>query len=197
MDRQAIMGSVPVFYAATEGHTKLIAEQIASTFRGQGLDSEACALSEDMPTLNWPDVRDVVLGASLHGGSHQKTAVEFARHEASHLAVRPSAFFSVSLSAGSRKPAEVEVTRALAAASVKAAGWRPSRVACFAGKLAYSQYGLFKRQIMRFIAWREGAPPDTRRDYEFTDWAAVRRFALDVAAAVHELERLAEMRAAV
>lgn len=49
IERQAIMGSVPVFYATTEGHTRLIAEQIASTFREQGLDSEACALSEDMP----------------------------------------------------------------------------------------------------------------------------------------------------
>lgn len=190
------MGSVPVFYATTEGHTRLIAEQIASTLREQGLDSEARVLSEDKAAVNWPDVRGVVLGASLHGGSHQKTAVDFARHEARHLAVRPSAFFSVSLSAGSRKPAEVEAARALAAAFVTAAGWQPRRVACFAGKLAYSQYGLFKRQIMRFIAWREGAPTDTRRDYEFTDWAAVRRFALDVAADVHERGRSAEMRAA-
>ena len=37
------------------------------------------------------------------------------------------------------------------------------------------------RQIMRFIAWREGAPTDTSRDYEFTDWNMVRQFALDVA----------------
>ena len=37
---------------------------------------------------------------------------------------------------------------------------------------------------MRFIAWREGAPTDVRRDYEFTDWNAVRRFALGVAADV-------------
>ena len=49
---------------------------------------------------------------------------------------------------------------------------------------------------MRLIAWREGAPTDTRRDYEFTDWAAVRRFALDVAGDVQEQARLAEMRAA-
>jgi menaquinone-dependent protoporphyrinogen oxidase len=112
------------------------------------------------------------------------------------LAVRPSAFFSVSLSAGSRKPAEVEAARALAAAFVKAQGWQPRRVACFARKLAYSQYGPFKRQIMRFIAWREGAPTDTRRDYEFTDWAAVQRFALDVAADVHEQGRSPAVRAA-
>jgi menaquinone-dependent protoporphyrinogen oxidase len=185
------MGSVPVFYATTEGHTRLIAEQIASTLREQGLDSDARALAEDMPPVNWLDVRGVVLGASLHGGSHQKAAADFARYEARHLAARPSAFYSVSLSAGSRDPAEVDAARALATAFANAAGWTPDHVACFAGTLAYSQYGFFKRQILRFIAWREGAPTDTRRDYEFTDWAAVRRFALDVAADVHEQRRVA------
>jgi menaquinone-dependent protoporphyrinogen oxidase len=66
----------------------------------------------------------------------------------------------------------------------------PQRVRCFAGKLAYSQYGFLTRQAMRFIAWREGAPTDTQRDYEFTDWAAVRQFALDFAADVRSLEHL-------
>jgi menaquinone-dependent protoporphyrinogen oxidase len=178
------MASVPVFYASTEGHTRRIAEQIASTLREQGLDSEARGLAEDMPPVDWVNVRGVVLGASIHAGSHQKVAADFARHEARHLAVRPSAFFSVSLSAGSRKPAEVDAARALASGFVKAAGWEPRRIACFAGKLAYTQYGFFIRQMMRFIAWREGAPTDTSRDYEFTDWVAVRRFALDVAADV-------------
>ena len=48
---------------------------------------------------------------------------------------------------------------------------------------------------MRFIAWREGAPTDTRRDYEFTDWAAVRQFALDFAADTLGIERLENRRA--
>ena len=39
-------------------------------------------------------------------------------------------------------------------------------------------HGFIKRVVMRFIAWREGAPTDARRDYEFTDWKAVRQFAL-------------------
>jgi menaquinone-dependent protoporphyrinogen IX oxidase len=50
---------------------------------------------------------------------------------------------------------------------------------------------------MRFIAWREGAPTDPRRDYEFTDWAAVRRFALDVAEDVQRCRRPEQIRPAV
>ena len=136
------------------------------------------------------DVRAVVIGASIHVGRHQKAAVDFARHEAPHLNARPSAFFSVSLSAGSRNAAEVDAARGLAQDFVRAAGWTPQRIRCFAGKLAYSQYGFLKRQALRFIAWREGAPTDTRRDYEFTDWTAVRQFALDFAADTLGIEQL-------
>ena len=162
--------TVPVFYATTEGHTRRIAEEIASALREQGMASEATDLAAASPPIDWLTVQGVVLGASIYAGRHQKVAETFAKAEARHLAVRPSAFFSVSLSAGSRNPAEVEAARALAKGFVKAAGWEPRRVECFAGKLAYSRYGFFKRQLMRFIAWREGAPTDVRRDYEFTDW---------------------------
>jgi hypothetical protein len=99
---RSIMGTVPVFYATTEGQTRLVAEQIASTLRQQGLVSEACEISTAMPPVDWLNVAGVVLGASIYAGRHQKTAVEFARNEARHLSARPSAFFSVSLSAGSR-----------------------------------------------------------------------------------------------
>jgi hypothetical protein len=74
---------------------------------------------------------------------------------------------------------------------------RARRVECFAGKLAYSRYGFFKRQLMRYIAWREGAPTDARRDYEFTDWTAVRRFALEVAADVFHSGQSAAVRRVV
>lgn len=178
---RSTMGTVPVFYATTEGQTRLIAEQIAAILRQEGFVSEAREISTAMRPVDWSRVAGVVVGASIHTGRHQQTAVEFVRNEVRHLSAHPSAFFSVSLSAGSRNPAEVDAARALARGFVTTAHWDPRRLACFAGKLAYSRYGFFKRQIMRFIAWREGAPTDTRRDYEFTEWTAVRRFALEVA----------------
>jgi menaquinone-dependent protoporphyrinogen oxidase len=190
------METVPVFYATTEGQTRRIAEQIASTLREQGLVSDARDVSDVVPPFDWANVAGVVLGAPIYAGRHQKAAVDFVRSEAPHLSVRPSAFFSVSLSAGSRNPAEVAAAHALAKGFVSAVGWQPLRLACFAGKLAYTRYGFVKRQIMRFIAWRESAPTDARRDYEFTDWTAVRRFALDVAEDVQRDRRPARIRSA-
>jgi menaquinone-dependent protoporphyrinogen oxidase len=60
---------------------------------------------------------------------------------------------------------------------------------CFAGKLAYTQYGVLTRWLMRRIAAREGGPTDTSRDHDLTDWVAVRDFALAVAADARRLER--------
>jgi len=174
------MCEVPVFYATSEGQTRRIADQIASTLRQQGLTSQVFDLSVPAAQPDWLAVRGVVVGGSIHGGRHQRALTEFVERQALHLGARPSAFFSVSLSAGSRNAVEVEAARALAIGFVRSVGWEPRHVACFAGKLAYTQYGFIKRLVMQFIAWREGAPTDARRDYEFTDWKAVRQFALDV-----------------
>lgn len=174
-------GIVPVFCATTEGQTRRIAAEIAATLRAQGFVSDVHCLSDSMPPVDWLNVRGVVVGASVHMGRHQKVALDFATREASHLSARPSAFFSVSLSAASKNPAEVDAARGLATNFLRQTRWQPNRVLSVAGKLAYSKYGFVTRQLLRLIAWREGAPTDTSRDYEFTDWNAVRQFALDVA----------------
>ena len=199
-ERQVVMlamGNVPVFCATTEGQTRRIAAEIAATLREQGFVSDVHCLSEPMPAVDWSNVRGVVVGASIHAGRHQKAAADFVRREAGHLSACPSAFFSVSLSAASRNPAEVDAARGLATHFVRQTGWEPTRVLSVAGKLAYSQYGFLIKQIMRFIAWREGAPTDTSRDYEFTDWNVVRQFALDVATDVFRRSSTAEIRPAV
>ena len=77
---------------------------------------------------------------------------------------------------------EVAVAGEIASRFLRATEWQAHRVACFPGKLAYTHYGLLKRWIMRRIAEREGGPTDTGRDHDLTDWAAVREFALNVAA---------------
>jgi menaquinone-dependent protoporphyrinogen oxidase len=175
------MNRLPVFYATSEGHTRRIAETIASVLREKGFESEPVSLSDSHASPDWSTIVGAVVGASLHAGRHQKSAENFVRREVRSLNDRPSAFFSVSLSAGSRNPTEVAAARDIAARFVRAAEWEPRRVACFPGKLAYTQYGFFSRWFMRRIAAREGGPTDTSRDHDLTDWTAVREFARNVA----------------
>jgi menaquinone-dependent protoporphyrinogen oxidase len=175
------MTRVPVFYATTEGQTKRIAEAIAASLRYEGLDSEALELSATTSPPDWARIAGAVVGASIHAGQHQREVGEFVKREAAQLGARPSAFFSVSLSAASRHPKEVDRAWGIATAFVRSMGWEPGRLACFAGRLAYTKYGFLKRWMMKWIAAREGAPTDTSRDHEFTDWASVREFARAVA----------------
>jgi menaquinone-dependent protoporphyrinogen oxidase len=49
-------------------------------------------------------------------------------------------------------------------------GWRPTHVAEVAGALMYSKYNMVIKFVMKLIARHEGAPVDTTRDYEFTNW---------------------------
>jgi menaquinone-dependent protoporphyrinogen oxidase len=176
---------VPVLYATTEGSTRRIAERIAATLRERGLSSAAFDFaSREAASMDWQQVEGVVLGASLYRGKYQPRAVEFARVHRDALNARPSAFFGVSLSAASRNPEEVEAARRLARGFAESAGWRPFRIESIAGTLAYTRYGFIIRFIMRWIARKEGAPTDTSRDHELTDWREVARFAQEVADAV-------------
>jgi menaquinone-dependent protoporphyrinogen oxidase len=184
---------VPVLYATTNGQTQRIAERIAATLRDRGLGSAAFDFaSPEAGSIDWKEVDGIVLGASLYRGKYQPRAVEFARAHREALNARPSAFFGVSLSAASRNPDEVEAALALVRGFAEKAGWKPTSIASFAGTLAYSRYGFIIRFIMRLIARKEGAPTDTSRDYELTNWAEVEGFANGMAEAVLEEAPTAE-----
>ena len=179
------MFDVPVFYASTEGQTRRIAERVADRLRGHGLASGIIDVSgPDAATLDWRHVRGAVVGASLHLGRHQASAVAFVKAHRAGLNGVPSAFFSVSMAAASRNSTEVDSARSIAATFLSATGWHPATMACFAGRLAYTQYGFVTRQLMKWIARKEGGATDVSRDWEYTDWDAVDRFADTVAAQV-------------
>jgi menaquinone-dependent protoporphyrinogen oxidase len=175
--------AVPVFYATSEGQTRRIAERLASSIRASGLESEAIDVSTpDATRVDWTAVRAAVLGASLHGGRHQRVARKFVDEHAAELNAHPSAFFSVSLSAASQHVKEVDAAQTLAENFPREHGWQPTIFASLAGRLAYTQYGFLKRMVLKRIARHEGAPTDTSRDWEFTNWDKVEELARTVAA---------------
>jgi menaquinone-dependent protoporphyrinogen oxidase len=189
--RQArITCAVPIFYATSEGQTRRIATILGEMLRSRGIDARAIDLrSSDATDIDWSRVRTSIVGASIHVGRHQRAAATFVRAHAAELNSRPSAFFSVSLSAASTERREVEAARHLAVAFPRALGWDPGHVSCFAGRLAYTKYGFLKRFIMRRIARREGGPTDVSRDHELTKWDEVERFADTVRSFVEKQTR--------
>ena len=181
-----IICEVPVFFATSEGQTRRIAWRLASVLHDLGFDSRAIDVAgPEAADVDWTRVRGAVVGASLHAGKHQKAAERFVRSHAAELTSIPSAFFSISLSAASKYPKEVDAAENLAKAFPVACGWTPVTVASIAGRLAYREYGFFIRMVMKRIARKEGAPTDTSRDYELTKWEEVDKLAREMARTIH------------
>lgn len=170
------MARVLIAYGTTEGQSARIAERLGEALRSLGHDAVVRSARE----IRAADVAahdGFIVGGSLHMGKHQREVLDFiARHEAL-LSARPSGFFSVSLAAASRDAGEREAAERIARTTLEHTGWAPGLVASFAGALRYSRYGWLKRMLMRRIAAKEGGDTDTSRDYEYTDWDEVTRFA--------------------
>ena len=177
---------VPVLFASTEGQTALIAIRLAAVLHEHGLDSQAIDVStSEAEAIDWSRVHGALVGASLHMGRHQKSAARFVHAHAADLNAVPSAFFSVSLSAASKNPDEVVAARKIAQAFPAEHGWTPFRVVSFAGRLAYREYNVLVRFLIKRIAKKEGGPTDTSRDHELTNWDEVDQLGREMAAAIH------------
>jgi menaquinone-dependent protoporphyrinogen oxidase len=182
----SITCEVPVFFATSEGQTRRIAARIAAVLHDLGIESRAVDMAgADAINVDWTHVRGALVGASLHIGKHQKAADRFVRAHTAELNHVPSAFFSVSLAAASKNQAEVDAAMKIAKAFPADRGWTPWTTASLAGRLAYREYGFFIRWIIKRIASREGAPTDTSRDYELTNWEQVDALAREMARRIH------------
>jgi menaquinone-dependent protoporphyrinogen oxidase len=171
-----------IAYGTTDGMTAKIADRIASTVRSAGHESFV------LPTRKAPRHFDasafdgILVGASVHAGGFQRSTARFIRRHIATLRERPSGFFAVCMAIASRFPKEREEARRHALRFPVSCGWLTDTVEVFAGALRFSRYGFLRRRVMLSIARKEVGELDPSRDYEYTDWDAVDRFALDFVA---------------
>ncbi|SDR38714.1 flavodoxin domain-containing protein [Natronobacterium texcoconense] len=171
------MATVLVAYGSSEGQTETVAERIVEVLETEGLDATLVDLKRRSGAFEPATVDSIVVGASIHAGSHQQYVADFVRDHRSTLNRCPSAFFSLSLSAAS-EDAEAQATADdLLEEFLEETGWNPDGTLAVAGALKYSEYGFFKRFVMRWIGGRASGDTDTSRDYEYTDWDEVESFA--------------------
>lgn len=169
-----------VLYATREGQTAKVAERLAEHLRAGGAEvslvDAANKLTVDALELERFD--RLVFGASMHAGGLEKELVRFINGHADELRGRERSLFVVLLSAAAKDPALREEWLGDARRKIEeqlAVTFEP--VEMIAGALRYSQYGLLLRWTMRSIARKAGGDTDTSRDYEYTDWEQVRRYA--------------------
>ena len=172
------MSRVLILYGTSEGHTRAVAHAIAEPMISAGVDVTVA----EAGTLQFPslDFDGVIVAASVHGGRYQRAVEKWVRRHADQLAARTAAFVSVSLAVlqTSDPKTQAEVA-AIVERFAARTGWQPPIVKHVAGALLYTRYGIFKRWIMKRIVSKAGGDTDTSRDYDYTDWAAVRAFGED------------------
>lgn len=131
----------------------------------------------------------VVLAGSVHFGKHDRRLERFALEQRVHLAKVESVLVSVSGAASTSqgRPLALDAVRGFLGNT----GWSPDRIELFAGGEPYTKYGFFTRWFMVRYAKRTGRVVDPHRDYDFTDWAAVDRFARSLVLKEHVEDELA------
>lgn len=172
-----------VIYATCEGQTERIAERCADVMRASGVPTDTFDVTKhDVVELAVESYDAVMFGSSLHYGEHDARIGWCIREHRQHLATIPTAFFSVSLGIISKHAKDRAEAEWLANEFLRDAVLKPTTRACFAGALRYSQYNGLKKRMMRWIAEKSGSKTETTRDYEYTNWNAVERFAKQFAA---------------
>ena len=184
-------------YGTRYGQTAKIAERIRETLSEHYHDVVLANASADGGRLDPAGYDGVIVGASVIGGLHQSAVQEFVTRNRATLNALPSAFFSVSASAGSADASVRDDAIALLNKFLTATGWSPRVTAAIAGAINYTRYSPIVRWISKRVHRRIDCPTDTTRDWELTDWAQVTHFARDVERAMVVAQIRSEPRAAV
>ncbi|MBC8023287.1 MAG: menaquinone-dependent protoporphyrinogen IX dehydrogenase [Burkholderiales bacterium] len=173
------MAAILVLHATVDGQAARIAERIAQVLARGGHEVEMLPVQARAALAALATSEAVVVGGSIRYGRYPRGLLQFVRENRDALDARPNAFFSVCLSAGG-PGANPAAAWGYVEKFISDGGWQPGRIASFAGALLYTRYNPFIRLLMRLIVGMAGGETDTSRDYEYTDWEAVERFAAEL-----------------
>ena len=166
-----------IVYGSTYGQTAKIARYIQDVLVSEGHEVVLEAADRWPAESSIQGFEAVIVGASIIIGKHQKAVSRFVAANRAALNRIPSAFFSVSGSAGGTDTKSIAEVDRIINDFLAGAQWHPRTVEKVAGAIVYTKYSWPMRQVMRWIVKGGGGPTDTTRDHELTDWAQVRRFA--------------------
>ena len=166
-----------IIYSSTDGQTKIICEKIKNFSK----NSESIKLIslEEAHDFNLQSYEDIIIGASIRYGKHNKNLYKFISSNKETLEKKRSAFFSVNVVA--RKPEKnTPETNPYMKKFLKISNWKPDKLGVFAGKINYPNYSFFDKYIIRLIMFITKGPTDTSKSFEFTDWSKVEDFAKEL-----------------
>lgn len=187
--------TVLIAYATQEGHTREIATHLADTLVGLGVEAKVHDVAAGR--IDPAAFDRVVVASPVHAGHHEPALVKFVKQHRAVLEAKHAALLSVGVGEAMAEHAPRPEQREQGSADAKAAveaffkqtGWRAPHVEYVAGALAYRKYNWLIRFIMKRIARGAELSTDTTRDHDYTNWAALDRFAAQFLSAAPTAER--------
>lgn len=175
------MKNIGIYFASKYGQTSKIAHFLGDWFIEHGSDVHIVDLDQGLEGL--AEVRNfdaVLVGAPVYRSKYPGVVRSFVKDNRSELMnVASTGFFSVSLAETPGTAAAHRESLNPVRAFLDRVSWAPAWIGSFAGVLNYRKYNPLLRRIMKRISRKEGGPTDTARDFEFTCWSEVERFARD------------------
>ena len=172
--------NILILFATREGQTRKIAYRIAEHLEHSGQTTEIVDAADTKITalLDLERYDLLVFGASMHAGGLEPEMIRLINSHADQIGLKPRSFFLVLLSAATKEPALRETSLTDARRKLDSQlNLKFDSIEFFAGALTYSKYSKPVKWLMRRIAKKSGGGTDTSRDYEYTDWEHVRRYA--------------------
>ncbi|HEX6086933.1 MAG TPA: flavodoxin domain-containing protein [Thermoanaerobaculia bacterium] len=163
-----------IVYATVHGQAELVARRIAEA----APEWQLHATVQDVRKTSAADLGQygaIILVASVHYGRHQRSMARFVTRNRERLSRMHSAFISVSGDAGApaTRPRAEEYVREF----FRVTGWTAAEHLVAAGAVKFTKYNFLQRYMTRRAFAEKGLQLDPRRDYEYTDWESVMRFA--------------------
>jgi menaquinone-dependent protoporphyrinogen oxidase len=167
-----------IVYASVHGQAELIARRVADVAESATLEPVLRSV-RDASASDVAACDEIVVVASVHFGRHSRRITRFVRSNLEQLESKRSAFVSVSGSAA--EAATRNLAETYADEFLRATGWNPTVRQLAGGAVKFTKYNPFIRFVTKRAMKAQGKTVDTHRDYDFTDWDAVTRFAASFA----------------
>jgi menaquinone-dependent protoporphyrinogen oxidase len=171
-----------LFYATRDGQSQRIAERIANRLADHGILTLPRNLALALPDpTGLAATRLVVVVAAVRYGLPLPEAEQFLSRYRKLRDPPELVLLSVNLTA--RKPGkDTAEGNVYLRKSIARHRLSPAFALAIAGRLDYSRYGWFDRQLIRFIMKLTGGPTDPATCIEYTPWHVVDEVALRIAA---------------
>ena len=160
-------------YSSSNGQSLKICEALNK-------NKESLIIDMDMlKTTKLDNFDQIVIGASVKYGDHNKKVYEFVKKNRVLLEKKKTVFFSVNATAR-KSEKNTPKTNPYIVKFLKKTNWTPDHIGVFAGMIDFPNYNFIEKYIIKLIMWITNGPTDTSKTFEFTNWEDVKKFSEEI-----------------